>query len=85
MSCFFQPWEKINYREYALSDFSALLKFYFVLLSWSLINTAPQPLQNPDTGAVFLLFPAMGVRSSLCVLLWLRVSRRKSKLLISNL
>lgn len=30
MRCFCQPWEKINNREYALSNFSALLKFYLV-------------------------------------------------------
>lgn len=75
MRCFCQPWEKISCREYALSDFSALLKFYLVFPSLSLISTSPQCLQNPDTGAVFLLFPAMGISSSLCVLLWLCVSQ----------
>lgn len=45
--CFCQPWEKINYREYALSDFSALPKFYLVFPPLSSLAPLPHSPASP--------------------------------------
>lgn len=74
MCCFCQPWEKINYGEYALSDFSALIKFYLVLPSLSLISTTPQPLQNL-TRVLFFCSSQPWELGALCAVVALCVSR----------